>query len=407
VSLPFTIAKRYFFSRQRGGGFSLITVISGISLLGYVVGAAALIIVLSVFNGFEQLFSSLYTNFDSDLRITSTSGKIINPKQINWAKFELIDGIETYSMVVEENVLLRYNNQQSIATLKGVDRKYVDVTNFDSMLVGGYVDVRHDSIYAIAGQGIAYRLSIDPNDLFKALAIYVPKRDVQTIINPDDAFNKALVIPSGVFAVQEEVDNKYVICPLEFAQGLLGRDDAFTAIEIKVSSGFSSDDIKESLQRILGDDFTIKNRFEQHDAFFKVMRSEKAISYIILLFILLIAASNTISSLYILVMEKKRDLQIMKSMGLTENQAANIFKLEGLIIACVGGIVGILLGLLLCHLQDQYGFLALQASSDVMFSSYPVHVIWSDVALVFATVLVLGYITTIYPAKRARQAVLG
>jgi lipoprotein-releasing system permease protein len=406
VNLPFTIAKRYFFSRKRGGGFSLISVISGISLLGYVVGAAALVIVLSVFNGFEQLFSSLYTNFDSDLRVTSTAGKIIDPKQINWAKFEKTEGIETYSKVVEENVLLRYNNQQSIATLKGVDRKYVDVTHFDSMLVGGYVDVRLDSIYAIAGQGIAYRLSIDPNDLFKALAIYVPKRDVQTIINPDDAFNKALVVPSGVFAVQEEVDNKYVICPLGFAQGLLGRDDAFTAIEIKLTPNQNSNKVKAQLQEVLGNNFTIKNRFEQHDAFFKVMRSEKAISYIILLFILLIAASNTISSLYILVMEKKRDLLIMRSMGLTENQAANIFRMEGLIIAFVGGTAGIILGLILCYLQEQYGFVALQASSDALFSSYPVRVIWSDVLLVFGTVLVLGYITTIYPAKRAKQGVL-
>ncbi len=406
MNLPFTIAKRYFFSRKRGGGFSLISVISGISLLGYVVGAAALVIVLSVFNGFEQLFSSLYTNFDSDLRVTSTAGKIIDPKQINWAKFEKTEGIETYSKVVEENVLLRYNNQQSIATLKGVDRKYVDVTHFDSMLVGGYVDVRLDSIYAIAGQGIAYRLSIDPNDLFKALAIYVPKRDVQTIINPDDAFNKALVVPSGVFAVQEEVDNKYVICPLGFAQGLLGRDDAFTAIEIKLTPNQNSNKVKAQLQEVLGNNFTIKNRFEQHDAFFKVMRSEKAISYIILLFILLIAASNTISSLYILVMEKKRDLHIMKSMGLTENQAANIFRIEGLIIAFVGGTVGIILGLILCYLQEKYGFVALQASSEVLFSSYPVHVIWSDVLLVFATVLALGYITTIYPAKRAKQTIL-
>ena len=407
MNLPFTIAKRYFFSRKHGGGFSLITLISGISLLGYIVGAAALIIVLSVFNGFEQLFSSLYTNFDSDLRITSTTGKIINPGQINWAKFELVKGVETYSKVVEENVLLRYNNQQSIATLKGVDINYVNVTNFDSMLVGGYVDVRQDSIYAIVGQGIAYRLSIDPNDLFKALAIYVPKRDVQTIINPDDAFNKALVIPSGVFAVQEEVDNKYVICPLRFAQELLVRNDAFTAIEVKLKPNANADEAKEAIQNVLGQCFTIKNRFEQHDAFFKVMRSEKAISYIILLFILLIAASNTISSLYILVMEKKRDLQIMKSMGLTENQAANIFKLEGLIIAFVGGVLGITLGLLLCYLQDKYGFIALQASSNVMFSSYPVHVIWSDIVLVFSTVLVLGYITTIYPASRARQSVLG
>lgn len=406
MNLPFNIARRYFFSRKSGGGLNLITIISGISLLGYIVGAAALLIVLSVFNGFEALFTSLYTNFDSDIRITAAVGKTIDPNQINWAKFKQIEGIETYAKVVEENVLLRYNNQQSIATLKGVDPNFVQVTHYDSAIVSGYVDVRHDSVFAVVGQGIAYQLSIDPNDVFKPLAIYVPKRDVQTVINPDEAFSKALIVPSGVFAVQEEVDNKYVICPLSFAQGLLNRGDEFTAIEIKLKPGFDMDDVKQELENSLGSKFTIKNRFEQRESFFKVMRSEKAISYIILLFILLIAASNTISSLYILVMEKTRDLRILKSLGATEQQAAWIFRYEGLFIALLGGGLGLGLGLILCYLQQEYGFVALQGATEISFSSYPVKVIWSDVLLVFTTVVVLGVLTTIYPARKAKQLIL-
>ncbi len=406
MNLPFNIAKRYFFSRKSGGGFNLITIISGISLLGYIVGAAALLIVLSVFNGFEALFTSLYTNFDSDIRITAASGKVIDPKQINWAKFEQIPGIETYAKVVEENVLLRYNNQQSIATLKGVDQAFVQVTHYDSAIVSGYVDVRHDSIFAVVGQGIAYQLSIDPNDVFKPLAIYVPKRDVQTVINPDDAFSKALLVPSGVFSVQEEVDNKYVICPLSFAQGLLNRGDEFTALEIKLKPGYTMDKVKFELEELLGPNFSVKNRFEQRESFFKVMRSEKAISYIILLFILLIAASNTISSLYILVMEKTRDLRILKSMGITEEQAAWVFRYEGFFIAILGGGIGLMLGLILCYVQQEYGLVALQGATEVSFSSYPVKVIWTDVLLVFVTVLVLGALTTIYPARKAKQVVL-
>lgn len=405
MNLPLKIARRYFFSRRGKGGFNVITVISGISLLGYVVGAAALIIVLSVFNGFETLFASLYTNFDSDIKVIATSGKTIDSADINWRLFNTTD-IESYSCVVEENVLLRYQNQQSIATLKGVDKNYVNVTHFDSNITVGFADVRHDSNYAIIGQGLAYRLSIDPNDVFKPLAIYVPRRDVQSIINPEDAFNKALIVPGGVFSVQEEVDNKYVICPIEFAQSLLARQQAYTAIEIRLKPGGDVDDVKSRLSEELGGNYTVKNRFEQRESFFKVMRSEKAISYIILLFILLIAASNTISSLYILVMEKGRDLLIMRSMGLGGRQAAAVFRFEGLLIAVVGGVLGVLVGLALCYLQQQYGFVALQGSTDVMFSAYPVQIKLTDIVLVLGTVVILGYITTLYPARKAQQ-VLG
>lgn len=406
MKLPFYIAKRYFFSRKTGGGFNLISLISGISLLGYVVGTAALIIVLSVFNGFEMLFTSMYSNFDSDLKIVSSKGKTIDENAFKWAELKNTEGVFTFSKVVEENVLLRYNNQQTIATLKGVDKNYISVTRFDSTIIAGYADVRRDSSFAIVGQGIAYRLSIDPQDPFKALSIYVPKRNVQNFMRPDEAFNKVLIVPGGVFSAQEEVDDKFVICPLGFALDLLERTNEISAVEIKLLPGYDMDDVKEQLQITLGEGYIIKNRFEQHESFFKVMKSEKTISYIILLFILLIAASNTISSLYILVMEKKRDLQILKSLGISDRKAAAVFTWQGLIIAFVGGTTGILLGLLLCYLQGEYGFVSLQGAANVLFSAYPVKVIGSDVLLVFVTVMVLGFLTTIYPARKARNVVL-
>lgn len=403
MSLSFYIAKRYFFSRKGGSGLNLISVISGISLLGYMVGAAALIIVLSVFNGFEALFTSLYSNFDSDLKIVPAQGKVIRIDSFNWDALRKERSVAAFCRVVEENVLLRYNNQQTIATLKGVDSNYAAVTGFDSVIVHGVVDIRHQEAFAVVGQGIAYRLSVDPDDLYKALSIYVPKRHVETFLRPDEAFNKAVIRPEAVFSVQEEVDDKYVVCPLAFSMELLEKSNEISAIEVKLAEGDSPDRVKKRLQEEIGPHYTIRNRFEQHESFYKVMRSEKTVSYIILLFILLIAASNTISSLYILLVQKKRDLYILKSMGLDEQRAASVFRYEGLIMSVTGGGVGILLGLLLCWLQDEYAFVSLSETSDVIFSAYPVKVLWSDVLLVFATVVALGYITTLYPSRKARQ----
>jgi lipoprotein-releasing system permease protein len=404
LNLPLHIAKRYFFSKKRGGGsLNLISVVSGISLLGYIVGAASLVIILSVFNGFEALFTSMYKDFDSDLRITADAGKSIDSASFNWEAFNSVLQGEPYSLILEENVLLRYDERQSIATLKGVDNNYASVTGFDKTVVSGQADIRNEAVFAVVGQGIAYQLSLDPNDVFKALAIYVPKREIQSTLNPEDAFNKALVIPSGVFSAQEEADNKYVVCAIGFARELLQRKGQFTAIEINVTDDGQIDNTQQKLQTLLGNDYKIKNRFEQHDAFFKVMKSEKVVSYFILLFILFIAASNTISSLYILAMEKKRDILVLKSMGITKRDAARVFVYEGLIIAIVGGGVGVLLGLILSLLQQHYGFIALQESTDVVFSSYPIKVEWIDLLLVMGTVLILGYLTTLYPSKKVKQ----
>jgi lipoprotein-releasing system permease protein len=407
MSLPFNLAKRYFFSRKSGGSFNLITTISGISLLGYMVGAAALLIVLSVFNGFEFLFIGMYNKFDADIRITAAKGKVFDVKTANIPTLQNIDGVWKISEVLEENVLLKYGERQNLATIKGVDKNYSDIAGLDSSIVAGFGLLEEgDTNFAIVGQGIAYQLSVNPNDIFYNLHIYIPKRGVTDVMDPENSFAHAVIAPVGVFSVQEEVDNKYVIVPLRFLRPLLDRPSEVTSLDIRVKQGFDMDDVKEKLVAQLGDNFIVQNRFEQREAFFKIMKSEKAVSYLILLFILFIAASNTIGSLYILVMEKKRDLQILSSLGLTKEQAATIFKYEGLFIAFVGGVIGLGLGIVICLVQEKFGIVKIEGAESFTMEYYPVKLKMMDVFLVFVTVIFLGWITSIYPAKKAKELFL-
>lgn len=406
MNLSLKIAKRYFFSRKSGGSFNLISILSAISLLGYIIGAAALIVVLSVFNGFEGLFMGMYNNFDSDLQISATVGKTFHASQIDSAKIHALSGIDKLSYTLEENVLLKYADRQNLATVKGVDDNYISLTGLDSSMVAGVLLLQDgDTNLAVVGQGVGYQLSIDPNNMYEGLHIYVPNREEVDVLNPAGAFSQAGILPVGVFSVQEEVDNKYVITPLRFLHKLLNRPDEFSTIEIKLAHGVSSNDVKEQLQEMLGDNFTVKNRFEQREAFYKVMKSEKLISYFILFFILLIAAGNTIGSLYILVIEKKKDLVLMSALGFTGAQVRSVFTWQGLIMAFIGSLLGLLIGVGICYLQSEYGFVKLDGAASFMFNAYPVELRWPDVLLVFATVLFLGFLTSIYPAYKARQIV--
>ncbi len=405
MNLSFKIAKRYFFSRKSGGSFNLITILSGVSLLGYIVGAAALLVVLSVFNGFEVLFQSMYHNFDSDMQVSATVGKTFNLTQIPLDRIKQIQGIEKVSLVLEENVLLKYNERQNLATVKGVDEQFVSLTGLDSCMVAGTLVLQEgdSSNYAVVGQGVGYQLSIDPNDMFMGLHVYVPNRGEVDMLNPSGAFSKATIFPVGVFSVQEEVDNKYIIVPIRFLHELLSRPDEYSSVELSLTAGANENKVKQELEEICGNNFTVKNRFEQREAFYKVMKSEKLISYFILFFILLIAAGNTIGSLYILVIEKKRDLHILSALGFTGNKARQVFMFHGVLTAATGALIGLLAGIVVCYLQEQYGFIKLDQTASFMFNSYPLELRLGDVLLVFATVLSLGLITALYPAYKAKQ----
>lgn len=404
MNLSFHIAKRYFFSRKGQGSFSLISVLSAISLLGYVVGAAALVVVLSVFNGFEVLFMSMYNNFDADLQISPAQGKTFHRNDIPLQRLQALSDIELYGFVLEENVLLKYDDRQNLATVKGVDENFATLTGLDSCIIAGSgILQQRDQNFAIVGQGVGYQLSIDPNDPFRGLQLFVPNRGTIDVLNPMDAFTKATLPPIGIFSVQEEVDNKYVIVPLAFLHELLKRPGEYSSIEIKLRENASQASVKKELQALLGEKFVVKNRFEQRDAFYKVMKSEKLISYFILFFILLIAAGNTIGTLYILVLEKKNDLVLLNAMGFSPNQARGIFTWQGIMMAVTGSAIGVLIGVVICWLQSTYGFVQLDNAASFMFNAYPVELRLTDVLIVFLTVVLLGLITAIYPAYKAKQ----
>ncbi len=406
MNLPLKIAFRYFFSRRREGSFNIITLISGISLLGYVVGAAALIIVLSVFNGFENLFSTLYSQFDADIQITSTVGKSFPTSQLNIAQIKNIDGVLHVNYVIEENVLARYNGKQVLATVKGVDETYLNAVQLDTNLISGALLLQEgDTNFALIGQGLAYQLGVQPDDQFNFLTIYVPSKGEIDLLNAENAFKRNPIFPIGVLGIQEEVDNKYILVPLRFIEPLLEKKNQVSAIEIRLRNDASMDKIRSQIEENAGDSFLVKNRFQQRDSFYKVMKSEKFISFMILLFIMMVAAFNTVGSLYMLVIEKKKDLKIFASMGLTANQARKIFMFEGIILAIFGGLVGIILGGSICWLQQEYNLINFSSSQGFIIDSYPVRINATDFLYVFLTIVGIGFITSLYPAYKAKQMI--
>lgn len=406
MNLPFKIASRYFFSRKKRGGFNIISLISYISLLGYTVGAAALLIILSVFNGFEGLFTKMYSNFDADLQVVPASGKSILVRDIPINKIKELSWLKGVTAVWEENALLRYNGKQTIATIKAVDQNYLKVNPLDSQLVRGALLLQSgDTSFAVVGEGIGYQLGIDPDDQFKYLGVYLPKKGKVDLLDPNGAFAHGLVFPIGVIAVQEEVDNKYVLLPLSYVHSQLEDSSSISTLEIRIKPGIHMNDARDELKELLGPGFAVKNRYEQRASFFKVMQSEKSISYFILVFILLIAAFNTIGSIYMLVIEKKRDLHVFSTMGLSANQAGSVFIYQSLLIAVAGGLSGLALGLLICYGQLHYSWVALQTNGSTMVSAYPVLVKYADVVKVFFTLLGMGVFTSLYPAWKARDLV--
>lgn len=387
------------------GGFNAISLISYISLLGYAVGAAALLIILSVFNGFEGLFTQMYSNFDADFKILPATGKYIHLPHLPIQQINQIEGIKGHTAVWEENALLRYNGKQTIATIKAVDKNYLHINPLDSNLLYGelLLETDTDSAFAIVGNGLAYQLGVDPGDQFNYLGIYLPKKGKVDMLDPTGAFAHGLVFPAGVFTVQEEVDNKYVLLPLSYVFKLIEDSNRISALEIRLHPGTNNQLVRAKLTQLLGQDYVIKNKFEQRESFFKVMQSEKTISYFILVFILLIAAFNTIGSLYMLVIEKRSDMQLLASMGLSANKASAIFVFQSLWIAITGGLFGIIIGLAVCYGQKEFSWVALQTSGNTVISAYPIAVKWQDAVQVFFTLLAMGLLTSLYPAYKAKS----
>jgi len=396
VKLSLYIAKRYLFARKSRNA---INVISSISVAGVTVGTMALIIVLSVFNGLETLVRSIFNTFDPDLKITPATGKTFIPDSSSLILLSNVSGVACYSMCIEENALLKYGEKQYIATIKGVDEYYSQVTAIDSSIWDGEFILHSDQgrPYAVPGIGIANYLGLRVN-FITPLNIYVPKRSGSADLNPEDAFIRNYIFPSGIYQVEQEYDSKYVFIPIGFARDLLEYDSEVTSIEIKFDGESQESAVQKEVSGIFGKDFIVQNKYEQQEIFYKVMRSERLAIFFILTLILIIASFSIIGSLTMLIIEKERDIEILRSLGADNTLIRKIFIFEGWLISIFGAIIGIMLGFVICWIQQHYGIIRLQGESLVM-DAYPVIMKTKDFIIVPLTVLLIGFWAAWYPVR--------
>lgn len=397
MNFPFFIAKRYFLTKKLR---NVINIISLISVIGVTVGTMALVVVLSVFNGFEDLIKSTYNAFDPDIKITPEKGKtfVVDEDQ-RFQNVKKLAGVEVFCEVLEENALIRYDEKQYIGRVKGVPDNFAALSGVDSMITNGKFALHGENKeMAVMGRGLAYFLSVSLN-LVEPLVIYVPKRGQTAMVNPRSAFNRKYIFPSGIFSTQPEYDKQYVIVPLDFARDLLDYKNEATAVEIKVADGYSMNEVETRLEEMLGNDYEVKNRYEQHEVFYKVMQSEKWYIFLILTFILIVASFNVIGSLTMLIIDKKEDIVILRSLGSSLKTIRRIFFLEGWMISLIGALAGTGIGLFICWLQETFGLLRLGQSGSFVVDYYPVDIQMLDVLGVFATVLAIGFIAAYYPVR--------
>ena len=395
MNFPFFIAKRYTFSSKKE---SIVNIISYISLIGVVVGTAALVIVLSVFNGFEQIVLDMYNSFDPHIKVSSSTGKTFMTNDIEDKILDL-EEIENYSFTLTERVLMEHSNNELIVELKGVDNSFDDIVEIDSILKLGdyfYDDLYNENDVLVLGAGVKYSLSVDLNNIFSKIAVTVPNKKSRYIRDTSD-IERVVFTPIGMFSVQSEYDSKYSISPLKRVQKLLDRDGEASSLEILLKNEKDMEEFKLQLQEILGEDFTIKTRIEQHQFLYKLLNSEKLAVFIILTFILIIASFNIVSSLSMLMIDKKNDITTFWKLGTSRKQIRNIFFMKGFLGVLIGSFIGLFFGSLFSLLQQYFGFIPIEGNFVV--NSYPIKLDVLDVVIVELIVIIIGLIASYYPSK--------
>jgi lipoprotein-releasing system permease protein len=382
---------------------NIINIISAISVGGIIVGTMALVIVLSVFNGFSILIDTFFSSFDPDLKITPAEGKMFDPQEFEFEKVKNVPGVVHYAEIIEEVALLKYGTQIYPAIVKGVPENYTQYTSIDSLIIDGKFVLEDQGInYAVVGQGVAYNLGVRP-EFTDHIMVYVPKRGKQVSINPARAINHNYIFTSGVFAVLEEIDSKYIIVSRKFAADLFESNNQVSTVELGINPAANQKKVQKEVEKILGDKFHVKNKYQQHDLIYKTMQSEKWAAYLILVFILIIASFNILSSLSMLIIDKKEDIHIFRSMGATSKTIGQIFLFEGWLISIAGAIIGTLLGLFVCWLQIQFEIIPLPSNGSFLISAYPVKVVFADIMLILTIVLLIGFFASWYPIKFISQ----
>jgi lipoprotein-releasing system permease protein len=401
MNFPFYIARRYLFSKK---STNVINVISGISVVGVAVATMALVVTLSVFNGFHDLVASLFTSFDPQIEITPAEGKTAPADDPLLTKVRQLPQIEVATECVEDQALAVYEGRQAMVTIKGVDDNFDRLTHIREILLGDGSYELHaaDMSYGIPGVRLADQLGTGYR-YRSPLKIYAPRRQGQLdMSNPADGFvEDELFSPGVIFCVQQaRYDKDYIITSINFTRNLFDQYGMLSSLELRLKPGSDFEAVKSQIKQICGERFHVKDRYEQQDDTFKIMKIEKLIAYIFLTFILMVACFNIIGSLSMLIIDKRNDVVTLRNLGANDRQITRIFLFEGRMILAFGAVIGILVGLLLCWIQQQFGVIALGSSAgSFIVNAYPVSVHPWDVVLIFVTVLVVGFLSVWYPVR--------
>lgn len=395
MHLSYDIAKRYLFKKKRA---NVINIVTGISILGIAIGTAALVIILSVFNGFESLLSGQFNAFNPSYKIIPATGKTFNPTDSMMTEIKKLDAVTHASKVIEEVALFEYKGTQEVGTIKGVDADFHNVIAIDSFLLNGKYKLNDPQIkYGIVGLGMKVKLNININDRLNPVTVYMFSRKKKMIGGSDFTFSD--IYPSGVFSVRSETDAQYMICSLSFTEKLIGTKNEYTAVELRTNPDLDEEQLRSDLYKIIGNDIIIKNKFQQDEAFLKIMNIEKWVSYLIVSLTLLLVVFNLVVCLWMIVLDKKKDISIMKSFGFDERGISWIFFNIGLMISIIGMLLGFFVALVLYYLQSSHGLISVP--DGFMISAYPIKLKLSDFFVVGLTVLVLGLIASILPSLKA------
>ena len=401
MNFPFYIARRYLFSKK---STHAINVISGISIVGVAVATMALVVTLSVFNGFHDLVASFLTSFDPQLKVTPVRGKTVAADDPRLTEIRQLPQVDVATECLEDQALAIYNGRQAMITLKGVDDNFDQLTHIGEILIGDGEFELHaaDMHYGIIGVRLAEALGTGYT-YERPVKIYAPRREGQLDMTaPEESFiEDELYSPGVLFNVrQAKYDKGYIITSLGFARRVFEQQGMVSSLELRLKPGSDFEGVKRKMQQIAGADFYVKDRFEQQDETFKIMKIEKLIAYIFLTFILIVACFNIIGSLSMLIIDKKDDVVTLRNLGATDKQVTRIFLFEGRLISAIGAVVGIGVGLLLCWLQQTYGIVKLGSSAgSFVVNAYPVSVHPEDIILIFVTVLAVGFLAVWYPVR--------
>lgn len=395
MNLSFFIARRYLISKKSNNA---INVISWISIIAIAITTGALVIILSAMNGLTSVVADLYHAIEPDLKVTAVHAKYMSNTEELGRKIRAVKGVSGISWCVEENALVKLDDKQAVVTVKGVDATFKTLTHFDTVVVDGvYRFEFKGQYYGVFGKGVAAKLGVNVSDFLSPITIYTPRRGKVESIDPEDAFNKLSISPAGIFSLNDDFDYKYLLIDLEAAQELFDCRNSVSSVEIGVSNRDDLESVQEALQQVLGDEYLVKNRFQLNDVLFKTLETEKLWVFLILAFILVIATFNIIGALTMLIIEKKKDIKTLYNLGADQTFIRNIFMQEGFLITGVGAISGLIIGIVVCVLQQQFHLVTFEDGYVIPY--YPIDMRWKDLVWILGVVMSIGFVAALYPVR--------